>query len=99
MMNTDFEILESEKTKVAIRKHIFENFPGYAVCFFAHGDDSGLTEEDMRNCGRFIEANRLYGFSLDFKFEDKGFCSNPCFGPACDCVTAIFSKVVDVRAK
>lgn len=89
--------IEKDGIKVTIRKKVFDNFPEYAVCYLAYGDKSGLSETDIEHIDRFIKQNGLNCFNVDFDFENKGFNAHPCFGLACDCVTAIFSNVVDVH--
>ena len=74
-----------------MRKVIIDNFPEYAVNYLMYGDIENMSGEDMENCDRFIEENNLSGACIDFNFDTKGFCSRPCFGLACECVTAIFA--------
>lgn len=72
------EDLHKDDVEVAI--------PEWAAVYFENADASGLTEEDKKLADDYVAKIESEGYDLAYDGENLGFCPNPEFGLADDCV-------------
>lgn len=81
-----------------IVKQEFYQLPEYAVCYLEYGDDSGLSEEDVRNIDAWRDSLECdespYSPSFDYG-ENRYFTSYPAFGLPCDCIDLTVTWLAD----
>ena len=68
------------------------NFPQHMLCYLFYGDREGISDEDVRELDRFMEANGLTSYKGCSKVDgtQNEFCSHPAFGLACATVDMDF---------
>ena len=69
-----------------MKTDIVEDVPCWATVYLMYGDDTGLSEEDKKECDEFVADLRKQGMVLIEPIEEShsGFNSWPAFGLACD---------------
>jgi hypothetical protein len=60
--------------------------PEWAAVYFVNDDDSGLTPEDKKMADDYLNNIESKGYTLVYDGENLGFCSNPEFGLADNCI-------------
>ena len=72
------ENLHKDNVEVAI--------PEWAAVYFENADASGLTEEEQKFADDYVAEKESEGYDLVYDGENLGFCPNPEFGLADNCV-------------
>lgn len=69
-----------------MKTDIVEDVPCWATVYLMYGDDTGLSEEDKKECDELVADLRKQGMVLIEPIEEShsGFNSWPAFGLACD---------------
>ena len=68
------------------KDHVEVAIPEWAAVYFENADASGLTEEEKKVADDYVAEIESDGYDLVYDGENLGFCQNPEFGLADDCV-------------
>jgi hypothetical protein len=70
-------------------KYTFYDFPKWALSALINGDDSGISDEDIKTLDEFLlRYSEIIMWDIDAdSLENGGFKNYPLFGLATDCCT------------